>query len=106
MLLISELERLLGEADWVVVSPSGERIDFEIAPDIGPATLLVRPVTDALKMRSGTRLIGAVRRDLVWSVEGFALNRVVVDKLGGEYTPLELYEAVRETRLSWQFHEL
>ena len=106
MLSVSELAERLGDEDWVVVTPDGQFIDMEIPRSIGPATLLVRPVTDALKRVEGTRIVDSVSRDEVWSVDGFALNRVVLNKLSGELTPQGLYEAVRETRLSWQVYEL
>lgn len=97
----------MGDGDWVVVRPDGEIIDIEIPKDIGPATLMVGPVTDALKSHDGRLLTGAIDRDRVWGVEAFALNRVVVRRLDvEELTPLELCETVTSWRLAWQKSEM
>lgn len=106
MLSISKLEKALGDGDWVVASPDGDVLDREIPKSIGPATLMVRPLTDALKRVVADRVVESISRDDVWSVEAFALNRVVVEKLEGELEPRDLYEAVRATGLAWQVYEL
>ena len=106
MLSVSEMRDRLGESDWIVVTPGGEFIDMTIPKTMGPATMLVRPATDALKQVEEDRIVDSVSRDEVWSVEAFGLNRVVVEKLSGELTPEGLYGAVRATRLSWQVLEL
>lgn len=105
MLTVSGLQELLGEdRDWIVVRPTGESVDMEIPPDIGPATLLVVAVTDALKTVSEDGFVeGSVDRDSVWKVEAIALNRVVVERLEGEeMSPLDLYRSVIRLRLGWQ----
>ena len=97
MLTVSRLQELLGEdRDWIVVRPTGEPVDTEIPPDIGPATLLVSTVTDALKTVSEDGFVdGSLDRESVWKVEAIALNRVVVSRLEGEeMSPLDLYRAV------------
>ena len=106
MLSVSEMRRRLGDGDWVVVTPDGDFIDMEIPRSIGPATVLVRPVTDALKRVEGVRIADSVSRDEVWVVDGFALNRVVIERLSGELTAEGLYEAVSATPLSWQVYEI
>ncbi len=75
-----------------------------IPPDIGPATLLVSPVTDALKTVFDGLVEGSLDRDSVWGVEAFALNRVVISKLDGdqELSPLDLHEAVSNLAFGWQ----
>lgn len=102
MLNISVLEDHMGEGDWVVVRPDGEVVEMSIPKNIGPATLIVSVVTDALKTQDGIRLTGSLDRDAVWAVDAFALNRVVVRRLEGEYSPLELYQAVLDMSLGWQ----
>ncbi len=105
MLTVSRLQELLGEdQDWIVVRPTGEPVDMEIPPNIGPATLLVSTVTDALKTVSEDGFVdGSLDREAVWGVEAFALNRVVVRRLeGGEMSALDLYRAVIGLRLGWQ----
>jgi hypothetical protein len=75
-----------------------------IPPDIGPATLFVSPVTDALKTVSDGMLDGSLDRESVWGVEAFALNRVVVSRLDGdrELSPHDLHEAVSKMTFGWQ----
>lgn len=105
MLTVSGLQELLGEdRDWIVVRPTGESVDMEIPPDIGPATLLVATVTDALKTVSEDGFVeGSLDRESVWKVEAIALNRVVVQRLEGEeMSPLDLYRSVIRLRLGWQ----
>lgn len=106
MLTFSRLEELLGEdQDWVVIRPGGEPLEMTIPPDIGPATLLVSPVTDALKTVSDGRVVGSLDRDSLWAVEAFALNRVVISRLlgeEGEMSPYDLYEAVSSMAFAWQ----
>ena len=105
VLTVSRLQELLGEhRDWIVVRPTGEPVDTEIPPDIGPATLLVSTMTDALKTVSEDGFVdGSLDRESVWKVEAIALNRVVVSRLEGEeMSPLDLYRAVIGLRLGWQ----
>lgn len=102
MLNVSVLESRLGDGDWVVVRPSGEVVDMEIPINIGPATLIVSVVGDALKKVEDGLVTGSFDRDSVWAVSAFALNRVVIRRLEGEFTPLGLYDAVLDLGLGWQ----
>lgn len=105
MLSVSELEDRLGDENWVVVRPSGEIVEMEIPSGIGPATLIVGAVTDALKVREGRLITGSLDRDEVWAVEAFAINRVVLDRLEGVMEPMDLYRAVVDIGLAWRFYE-
>lgn len=102
----SVLEELLGDDDWVTVGEKGEPLGVAVPNTAGPATLLVTPVTDALKTLSAEGLIdSSVDRDTTWVVVGFALNRVVIRALADEaMTNEELLEAVGEQGLTWQWH--
>lgn len=105
MLTVSRLQELAGkDHDWVVVRPTGESVDMEIPPNIGPATLLVSPVTDALKTVSADGFVdGSLDREAVWGIEAFVLNRVVIARLeGDEMSAHDLYGAVMGLRLGWQ----
>ncbi len=102
MLKVSELEEHLGHGDWVVVRPGGEIVDMEIPANIGPATFIVSAVTDALKTSDAGLITGSLNRDDVWAVDAFALNRVILKRLEGVYTPLELYQAVVDLGIAWQ----
>lgn len=106
MIAISKLEEALGDDDWVVVTPEGDTLDLAIPGDIGPATMMVRPVTDALKKRSGERITGAISREEMWLVEAYALNRVVLRSLEGAMTSDELVEAVCRLGYGWQVSQL
>lgn len=106
MLTVSKLEEAMGDSDWVVVRPDGEILNMAIPKDIGPATLMVSPVTDALSRSEGGLLVEPVDRSKVWNVEAFAVNRVVVRRLTAkQLSAAELYETVTGFRLSWQMSE-
>lgn len=102
MLKVAALYEGLGDGDWVVVRPTGEIVDMKIPKNIGPATFIVGAVTDAVKTHEGGMITGSLDRDTLWTVEAFALNRVVVRRLEGEMTPMELYQAVLDSGLAWQ----
>jgi hypothetical protein len=94
--------------DWVVVGAEGDLVDLEVPADVGPAALLVTSVTDALKTVSEDGLVvGAPRRDGVWQVEAFVLNRVLVAALPPDVDiPGDLFDAVEELGFGWQVRPL
>ncbi len=105
MVLFAELKQAVASGrDWVAVSTDGELVELDIPRDVGPATLLVSAVTDALKTLSSERLVvDAPRRDHVWQVEAFVLNRVVVEALGSDVeVPEGLLDAVEALGFGWQ----
>ncbi|MGB7860710.1 MAG: hypothetical protein WBM90_09455, partial [Acidimicrobiia bacterium] len=105
MLDISALNaRLAEDENWVLFDTAGAPLDLRVPRDIGPATLLVSPVTDALKtMNEDGLVVESLDRAHVWSVVGYALNRVVLKKLDHvKMSPEQLYEAVVGLRLGWQ----
>lgn len=109
LLDISALNARLGEGEnWVLFDIAGTPFDLPVPRDIGPATLLVSPVTDALKTMSEDGLVvESLDRANVWSVVGYALNRVVLKKLDHvNMSPDQLYEAVVGLRLGWQVKDL
>lgn len=107
VLKVSELEAALDDGDWVVARPDGQIVEMEIPKNIGPATMMVRAVTDALKSTDGGLITGSIDRGKVWAVEAFALNRVVVQRLEGEeLTVQELHDQVVGRRLAWQMSEI
>lgn len=94
------VEGLIG--DWVAFDGSGETFEVDIPGSIGPAALLVSPVTDALKRVEGG-VVESVDRDQMWEVEAMVLNRVVLRRLGEEeMSTEELMAAVRELGFRWQ----
>ena len=109
MVSISALRsRLDDDTNWVVIDPQGAPLEVGVPADVGPATLLVGPVTDALKARGdGDDIVSSVDRDDVYAVEGFALHRVVLDRLEDvEVDTRGLFELVKTTEIAWQFKPL
>lgn len=109
MVNILELKQSLADGgDWVLFDPYGETLDLPVPPDVGPATLLVGPIADAVKtMTPGGMVERSLDRDDIWVVEGYALNRVVIDRLEPVVMSMnELYEAVTALRLGWQIKPL
>lgn len=93
-------ETLVG--DWVAFDREGRTIDLEIPKDIGPAALLVGPVTDAVKRIDG-EAVRSLDREGMWAVEAIVLNRVVLRRLEDrELSAEDLLAAVRELGYSWQ----
>ena len=87
---------------WVVFDKQGDPLEIEIPRDIGPAALLVSPVTEAVK-RLDDDTVESLDRDQMWLVDAIVLNIVVLRRLGDlEATPEELLSAVREAGYSWQ----
>lgn len=90
------------KGDWVAFDHHGAPVDVEIPATIGPAALLVTPVTDAVKRVRGGE-VESLDRDQMWAVEAIVLNRVVLRRFeDGEMTTDELLAAVRDLGFSWQ----
>ena len=106
MFSISDLKGGLSEeSNWVVVDPDGVPLEFEVPADLGPATLLTGPVTDALKrVDHRGRVEASVDREEIYAVVGFALHRVVLDRLNdSDVDTLGLIELVEATEIGWQY---
>lgn len=101
MISISRLrDGLVG--DWVAFDEEGEPVDVEIPVSIGPAAILVNPVTDAVKRVEGD-VVESLDRERMWLVEAIVLNRVVLHRLSdGEMAVGELLDVVRGLGYSWQ----
>lgn len=101
MISISRLREGLS-GNRVVFDANGDVVDVDVPDDIGPTTLLVAPVIDALKRLEDDR-VESLDRDEVWAVEAIALDGNVLQRLGeGEMTVEGLLEAVRDLGYSWQ----
>jgi hypothetical protein len=88
--------------DWIGFDRQGNPLDMEIPHDIGPAALLVSPVTDAVK-RVGDDVVESLDRDQMWFVEAIVLNSVVLKRLEDrDWSAEELLTAVREMGYTWQ----
>lgn len=106
LLLVISIERLKDQldGDWVAFDKHGQVVEYTVQKDIGPATLSVSPVTDALKeVDDADRVVGSVDRNTVWSVDAIVLNTIVLRRLPDEtFTAEELIEVVREVGFGWQ----
>lgn len=96
--------KLLGSlhGSHVAFDTQGNPVEVDIADVRGPATLLVAPVTDAVKrLRDG--VVESLDRDEMWVVEAMVLERDVLRDLGGvDLTADELWVAVEEAGFTWQ----
>lgn len=103
---VISIERLRAQldGDWVAIDKHGHVVEYTVAKDIGPATLSVSPVTDALKeVDDADRVVGSVDKNTVWSVDAIVLNTIVLQRLpDSTYTAEELIEAVRDVGFGWQ----
>lgn len=90
--------------DWVAFDKHGRVVHHVVPNDIGPATLSVSAVTDALKeVDEADRVVGSVDKNKVWSVDAIVLNSIVLRRLPDDvYEAEELIEAVRDLGFSWQ----
>lgn len=86
----------------VAFDEHGDLLDIEMPGDIGPTSLVVAPVTDALKRLQGDK-VESLDRDEVWAVEAIVLGEEVLELLDeGDVTVEELLRAVRELGYSWE----
>ena len=77
-------------------------MDVAIPADVGPAALLVTPVTDAVKRLDGDEVV-SLDREGMWAVEAIVLNKVIVRRLDDmEVTAEELLDLVPEMGYTWQ----
>lgn len=98
------MAKLLGSlhGGYVAFDTQGNPVEVDIADVRGPATLLVAPVTDAVKrLRDG--VVESLDRDEMWVVEAMVLERDVLRDLGEvDLTADELWVAVEEAGFTWQ----
>ena len=103
MISIAGLRAAL-QGNWVAFDKWGSPVPYEVPKDVGPATLSVSPVTDALKrLDSEGNVASEVDKRGLWSVDAIVLNIVVLDRLPGEtYTAEQLIDEVRAIGFGWQ----
>ena len=101
MISISRLrDSLVG--DRVAFDERGELLEADVHASSSPATLLVGPVTDAVKRRDGDAVV-SLDRDAVWAVAGIILDREVLERLDeDEIGAEELLDAVERLGYTWQ----
>ena len=101
---ISTLRAALVDGEnWVIFDPSGRVLHDDVPRAAGPATLVVAPLTDAVKRVADGKVVGSMDRSGLWRVHALLLNRIVLDKLGsGTFEARDLIDAVAATGISWQ----
>ncbi|MDX1468935.1 MAG: hypothetical protein R3258_06300 [Acidimicrobiia bacterium] len=103
MISLAETRSAL-EAGATLVAIDASGVLHSVPDDVlGPATALVQPIRDALKLVTDQGLIrGSTDRDAVWAVERLVLSRVVIDELDDEYMSLsEVFQAVGSAGFEW-----
>lgn len=104
MLSIAALRAHAEDEDgWVVVRVSGEIVAATTSSRFSSPTLLVAPVTDALKVVSPSGLVeGSLDRDTTWRVSGFALDASTLAALEVDRVEArDLYTAVTDLGVRW-----
>ncbi len=101
---VSQLESGLVD-NWVACDVDGNLDPSAVVTNHGPAVILVREVTDAMKIVSDDVVADAVDRSRMGSVAGFVLNRAILKHLSGSLTAQSLIAAVREAGFVWDLAE-
>jgi len=101
---VISLARLRGrlDGDHVSFDKWGQPVDIPIPDSLGPATLLVSEVTDALKAVDADKVTGSVDRAAMWSVQALVLDRETLGQLEvDEISAEDLIGAVEATGVTW-----
>lgn len=101
MISIADLERGVKERR-VVFDKTGALLDIPLPDGLGPATLLVSEMTDALKTVEVDRVESSIDRAQVWMVDAIVLDEEVVAGLEGTISAEDLIDAVRDAGYEWQ----
>jgi hypothetical protein len=97
----SELRRMTADGTVVTVGPGGRFIE-KLHDDTDIPAMLVTPVTDAVKVVDGDRLIEDLDRSLLWSLRGIAVDYSVAESLpDGVFTLSELIHEVEAAGHAW-----
>jgi hypothetical protein len=101
----SETLRLVarGQSRPVLIDTSGQPYRVDGLPDDASVpSLVVGKVTEAVKQVETGTVVQYLNRDALWAVEGFLLDRDVVDSLPDDVnSPERLIDAVREAGFQW-----
>jgi hypothetical protein len=97
------LEQVADGATHVAFDNAGALVSGTSPPKGDFALLLVRPVTDAVKEIDGARVRASVDREGLWLVEGFSVDRKVIEAVGPRpITSDELIAAVEDAGFEWK----
>lgn len=104
MITSENLRQMVESApDRMLISNSGELYEVDDLPDdtVIPA-LVVNRVSEAVKQVESGAVVHYLNRDALWAIEGFLLDRNVVDSLPDDVTTsTRLIEAVRQAGFEW-----
>lgn len=98
------LRRVAGTGrDRMLIDDSGELFEVDGLPEDAPIpALVVGKVTEAVKQVETGTVVHHLDRDALWVVEGFLLDRNVVDSLPDDVdSSTRLIEAVRKAGFEW-----
>ena len=96
-----DLRRMAGHGGPVCVDSDGLVIDAH-ADDMPLPTLLVVPVSEAVKHVEGDRVTDELDRSQLWSVKGIAVDRAIVEILPmGSFTMADLIQRVAAAGHVW-----
>lgn len=105
------LEAIVGadrESDRVCFDHRGAPLSGRLRANAGPATLLVEPVTDAIKSVDDRGLITrSLDKSDYWLIAGFVVNRDVLSALPQKDVSVgELWHLVVDQGLRWDLAEI
>jgi hypothetical protein len=104
-MISSETLRLVarGGSGPVLIDNSGQPYRVDGLPDNASVpSLVVGKVTEAVKQVETGTIVQYLDREALWAVEGFLLDRDVVDSLPDDVdSPERLIDAVREAGFEW-----
>lgn len=92
-----------GHHQRISFDPDGVPLDLDGRTELGPATLIVESVTDAVKtVDTENKLVGVVDKSELWEVVGFSVQTSVLAGLAsGPITGDELIRAVSASGTEW-----
>ena len=96
-----KLRRRVADGRVVAVDSDGRDLD-RIPHGLGAPTLLVAPVSEAVKRVEHERLVEDLDRSALWQVRGIVVDCAVVESMpDGSFTMGELIEQVRDAGHVW-----
>jgi hypothetical protein len=97
-----QLRRLVPASGRLLVDCDGRPVDRVVEDDTPVPGLVVAPITEAVKEIEAGTIVHHLSRDTMWAVEGFLLDRGLLDVLPDELeSASELIEAVRVAGFAW-----
>jgi hypothetical protein len=92
---------MTGHGRPVCVDSDGLAIDL-LADDLPLPTLLVAPVSDAVKQVHGDRVTDDLDRSQLWAIKGIAVDRAIVEILPlGSFTMDDVIQRVAAAGYAW-----